>query len=199
MDSPISEAARQAVMLDELAQLAMGVAREMAQRVKLARTDADAAEAAHAFERVSRAVRMCLALEQRLVLERKRGAEQDRATASLDLDRRKKQVRAAVARSIQEEVRGAEQFGLKVQLDERLEEEVLFETFAEGPVSMHIERIRRLLGLSPLDPGPDADEAAPVPAAGKAIAFERRFPSTVPSPCREKVAAQPPGPRGGSG
>jgi hypothetical protein len=57
-------------------------------------------------------------VEQRLAHERRRGAEQDRAAAVLGLDRRKKQIRAAVGRAIQEEIGGAEQFGLKVRLDD---------------------------------------------------------------------------------
>jgi hypothetical protein len=171
------------------------------------RTDADAAEEAHAFERVSRAVRMCLALEQRLAHERRRGAEQDRAAAVLDLDHRKKQIRAAVGRAIQEEIGGAEQFGLKVRLDDRLEEEVLFDTLAEGPVEMHIERIRKLLGLASAEPGAVADAAADgrlTDSPPDTAMFPRGASiraRSIPSPCREKVAAQRPdeGPRCDSG
>jgi len=112
-------------------------------------------------------------VEQRLARERRRGAEQDRAAAVLDLDRRKKQIRAAVGRAIQEEIGGAEQFGLKVRLDDRLEEEVLFDTLAEGPVAMHIERIRKLLGLPPAEPeasqetnGPDDGGCKPLRPPG---------------------------------
>jgi len=201
MDRAISEAARHALMLDELGQLAMGVAREMAQRVTLARTDADAAEAAHAFERVSRAVRMCLALEQRLTHERRRGAEQDRAAATLDLDHRKKQIRAAVGRAIQEEIGGAEQFGLKVRLDDRLEEEVLFDTLAEGPVEMHIDRIRKILGLAPLAAGADDPADGDLTDNPPPCAIRPRGAPRIPSPCREKVAAERPdeGPRRDSG
>jgi len=140
--------ARHDRQLAELAALGMGVAQALAMQVSAAETPGEAAEAAHAFERVSRAVRMCVALEQRLVHDRRRAERDDRAAAGQDLDRRKAQVKAAVGRAIENEVKGPRGFELKMKLAERLEEEALFDAFAEGPVERHIERIRQALGLT---------------------------------------------------
>jgi hypothetical protein len=79
-----------------------------------------------------------------------------RAAPGQDLDRRKAQVKAAVGRAIEAEARGPRGFELKMKLAERLEEEALFDAFAEGPVEAHIERIRQVLGLS------DADNVTPL-------------------------------------
>lgn len=166
MESAPDITERQGRLLAELAALGMDLARDLAARAKAADTDEDAAALAHAFDRVSRSVRMCLALEQRLDHERRRAEVEARDAVRDGLEHRGKQLRAAVSRAIETETEGAEKFRLLLRLSERLEEERLFETFAEGPIEAHIARIRRDLGLPPEDPANDAepDDAPPAPA-----------------------------------
>jgi hypothetical protein len=162
----------QARLLPELAELGAAVARKMAARIDKAQDDAAAATLASAFERASRSVRMCLALMARLAADRRRLAREDAEAGRLVLEHRRKQIRTVLGRIIEQTAEPRAVPHLTQELRERLEEEKLFETFADGPVEAHIARIRKLLDLPEAEadaPKAEAPGAAiPTPAVAKA-------------------------------
>jgi len=170
---PADKTEAQDRMLGEFAELAMDLARDAARRAKEAEGPAEAAHLMLAFERLGRALRLTIALQRRLVRDRRA----DRVQAVQD---RQQQVRAALAPVLRTEAANiGEHFRLKEALDERLDTEALDEAFAEAPLEVCVARIRHLLGLPPAEPANDAEaQVAPAlpahssthpdPAAGQA-------------------------------
>ena len=130
--------------LAELADLAMDLAREMAKRAKQAAANTEAVQLVAAFERTARSVRLCKLLQERLQDARSRTRREDHDRL---LDRRAKQVKAALSLEIDEQAGLARSVRLHRQLTERLEHDRLFELLAQGPVEAHIARLRHHLGL----------------------------------------------------
>jgi hypothetical protein len=150
-------AERQSRVLAELAELGLGLARGLAARAAAAETDAAAEGLALAFHRVSRSVRLTLALEVRLERERLQGVRETRKETVHAAETRKEQVRQALGRAIPTETESDEAERLWDALEERLDEEALYDAFVEGPVEACIARIRAGLGLPPTDPANDAE------------------------------------------
>ena len=182
--------------LAELADLAMDLAREMARRAKEAASNTEAVQLVAAFERTARSVRLCKLLQERLQDARSRTRREDHERR---LQRRAKQVKAALSLEIDEQAGLAQAVRLHRQLTERLEHDRLFELLAQGPVEAHIARLRQRLGLpeptglrreasegeaasqahgapppSPLIPANAGTQAEPKPAPGE----------PVPEPCQ---------------
>ena len=162
---------RHAAVLEDLAALGLEIARDLKTRALQAKTAAEAEGLALAFHRVSRAVRLTLALEARLAREGlELGRQEDLRRAGQALARTR-QVRAVVARDIWNETDGQDARVLIRELDAVLETDALFEDFLQGPVEACIARVREDLGLPANDPGeaPQVDtppiEAALVEAA----------------------------------
>jgi hypothetical protein len=151
MNSNSEMAERQGRVLAELAELGLDLARDLKARALAAGRREDAEGLALAFHRVSRSVRLTLALESRLVRERQEAAKVRRAEVARAVQARKAQVQATLARQVYGERESDEAERLLDELDERLEEAVLYETFAEGPVEACIARIRADLGLAAND------------------------------------------------
>jgi len=154
---------RQGRVLGELAELGLAFARDLKARVEDVTSVADAEKLALAFHRVTRTVRLTLALESKLARERHEIRRLDRAEAGLATYTRKGQVRAVVSRDIWNETEGEAAEALIEALDERLKEETLFAKFLDGPVEAAIARIRADLGLPANDAGRPgaASEALP--------------------------------------
>jgi hypothetical protein len=104
----------------------------------------------------------------RLAADRRRLAREDAEAGRLVLEHRRKQIRTVLGRIIEQAAEPRAVPRLTQQLRERLEEEKLFETFADGPVEAHIARIRKLLDLPEAEadaPEADAPGATPAPKA----------------------------------
>ncbi|HEY3696959.1 hypothetical protein [Phenylobacterium sp.] len=157
MTSNPEMAERHGRVLAELAELGLTFARRLAARAEAAEGEEAAQALALAFHRVSRSVRLTLALESRLAAERRQGMREDRVLTERAVERRKDQVRAVVARAFCDERESDEAERLLDELEERLDEDALFEQFLAGPVEACISRIRAGLGLPPADPANDAE------------------------------------------
>ena len=147
-------AERHGRVLTELSELGLALARGLKARAEAASTLKEAEGLALAFHRIARTVRLTLALESRLARERVEIVRSEQAQVRLRAADRQKQVRAAIARDVWSETEGEEAEALLDELDERLETDVLFEEFVQGPVEACIARIRAELGLPANDAGP---------------------------------------------
>ncbi|WP_374569940.1 hypothetical protein [Phenylobacterium sp.] len=156
---------RQGRLLGELAELGMDFARELKGRVGEVESLEQAEGLALAFHRIARTVRLTLALESRLAREQGEVARIRRIEVERRNERRAEQVRTAVWREIWAETDGREDEAeaLLESLDALIEDEVLFERLASGPVEAAIARIRQDLGL-PANDATAADAASPSPA-----------------------------------
>lgn len=148
MTTPADITETQDRMLGELADLAMGLARDMAGKARDAETREDAERFTLCFERMARSVRLSIALQRRLDRDARRDLTAERSDAVCV---RKAQVRAAVRTAIRDES-GLAQFSkarldLESELDERLAEDALYEAFLEAPLDLAVARLRRALGL----------------------------------------------------
>jgi hypothetical protein len=160
MNSAPEMAERHGRVLTELAELGLGLARRLAARAEASQDDAAAEALALAFHRVSRSVRLTLALESRLAGERRQGLREDRVLTARAVEARKDQVRAALTRAVQAERETDDAERLLDELDERLDEDALFDRFLAGPVEACIARIRADLGLPANDPGGTGEATA---------------------------------------
>lgn len=150
-------------ILAELAALGLALARDLQARALAAKDDAGACDLALAFHRVSRSLRQTLALQSRLERDRAvalREAANDQARTTLErVQRRRRQVRAALTPLIWTEAEGEEAEALLGDLEALLMEASEDEDFIALPVEACIARIREGLDL----PAPDTadNDAAP--------------------------------------
>jgi hypothetical protein len=166
---------RHAPILAELAELGLSLARAVHEKALAAETPAELAEMTLAFHRISRSVRQTLALEAKLERDRARRdlevrAEADRGRQEA-AERRKRQVRIAVERTIWAERESYDEAERLIdELDDILTEEALSDEFLAGPVEAHIERIRQDLGLSGAPADAPAKDAAPAESGRRSSA-----------------------------
>ncbi|MEO8926586.1 MAG: hypothetical protein ABI306_05425 [Caulobacteraceae bacterium] len=176
----ILRAERQLRMLEELARIGMDLARALGRR---AEAEAEAAgeavdavpnaapqpatqrDPADAFQRISRAIRLTLALEMRTdetlralqageatAEAARREAAIRRAEAAKTRCRQavEEKVRAVVSHAITAEIEGDEALdACHEALDERLEDDESYEDLADKPLRQTVERLCADLGLSP--------------------------------------------------
>jgi hypothetical protein len=151
-------------MLGELAELGLMVAKELAVRVRESEDVGETVALAGAFQKVSRVVRMSLALDFKLDRDAAREAaeqarearaeamEAEKAEADRALahhHRHKDRVRAAVTRLIWRETEDEfESEDLLEALEARLGEEAVAEGFEDTPVEILVRRIVADMGLS---------------------------------------------------
>ena len=155
----------QLAQLRELAGIGLGLARELLRR---AETPVDpngpspppygpaipasfGEDASLAFARISRAVRLTVALQARLVEGRKAAAEARAKRRRERADARKEDVRERVAARIETQVPQRERDAFRRDLGERLEDEDLAEALPDRPVREIVAMICDGLGI---DPGP---------------------------------------------
>lgn len=146
-------AERHGRILAELAELGLGLARELQAQALAAETPAERAEAALAFQRVGRAVRQSVALEAKLERDRVRdaraAAEARAATDEARTAQRKRAARAAVENVIRREITShASVERLRDALGEALELESFKDGFLDDPAEAVIGRLCRTLGLA---------------------------------------------------
>jgi hypothetical protein len=156
--------ARAEAMLGELAELGLMVAKELAVRVRESEDVGETVSLAEAFQKVSRVVRMTLALDFKLDRDAAREAaalarearaeakEAETAEADRALARHrqhKDRVRAAVTRLIWRETEDEfESEDLVDELEARLGEEAVAKGFEDTPVETLVRRIVADMGLS---------------------------------------------------
>ena len=153
---------RDSEILRELAELGLMVARDLQARVAAAKDDATANQLARSFERVSRSVRHCLALEARLKDGFRRRAVEDREQAAearrTEAVKYRAEVREAFERMILEDPE-IEAYGsdyLLARADRRLEREMDEPRFLDLTVQQHVDRLRLAMRL---DVDQDSDAA----------------------------------------
>ena len=161
--SDVSEkVARQDRILAELSELAIGVARDLAQQVSAAETAQDAAAVASAFHRVGRAVRQTIALEMKLERDRKTLDREDGAHAAVaraeQMKQRRLRLRSTVQHMVWTEAEKDDADLLIDQLDYFLTENTLDDAFADEPFDEQVAGLRVALGLPPAPPDDAADE-----------------------------------------
>jgi hypothetical protein len=173
--------ARHGKVLEELAEIGLDLARALRRQVTEADTPADAGQVAPAFSRIARAVRLALALEDRLAEDhaaRVREAEDERAERAAEQERARIKLRhdaavnrAVVRKMVEETVEaetdegGRESEPLLAALSEKLDE--LDEAdFVQLPVDAIVMRICKDLGVT-YDPAlwDDEDEDDDDPAS----------------------------------
>ena len=217
-DACIQRAERHLRMLAELAEIGMDLARALKRRVE-AETDAEADEPppvagrdpADGFQRISRAVRLTVALETKLgealraliagelVAAETRKAE----TARRDGEAREQRHKATKNR-VSDLVNHVMAAGIEDQeeyeacyeaLEERLEEDEAYEGYADKPLRETVERLCADLGLTPdwslwTDDGCDGSWAFPPSAVRPAHSIFNQ-PRRTPF-WRERVTGKPP-------
>ncbi len=165
---------RNSGILRELAELGLSVARDLQARVAAAEDDATANQLARSFERVSRSVRHCLALEARLLDGFRRRLVEDREQVAegrrAEISQHRHRVREAMEHFAftDPEVGDTEVDYILERAGAWLEREVEAPDFLDLPVEQHIARLRRALGR---DGAAEEEEAEgdPVPETGPSL------------------------------
>ena len=162
-------AERQDRRLEELEDLAMDLARHMAARAKEAEAPEESERFCRTFERLYRAVRLSTALSRRLHREAARDASQ-RAAEAVDL--RKAQVRVRLRAEINSSGYGfSDRLEMERELDERLAEDALYQSFLALPLDQALAKHRHDLGLP---------EDRPVEGATEGVAVSSRLSGLQP-------------------
>ncbi len=207
--SPATRAAERLAMLRELAQIGMGLARDVARRAQA--PGAAAGDLGLAYGRIARAVRQTLALETRLEDGIEVRRREDRAAHELQaarlarrtLERRTKLVRRAVGQAIEAEAEDADRVEYLIdRLDERLDDRQDDEDFLDRPLGELVARICKDLGVTvDLNLWEDEDwarpeAAAPPPPSGEAgpaltLGPEPPTPAEPPRPAHPCPAGAP--------
>jgi hypothetical protein len=148
-------------ILGDLARLGLAFAEDLRARVALVTKVAEADALGLAFHRVTRSVRLALALRSKLARERHELARLDSRLAEDRAKTRRKQIRTVLINEIYADDDRSQEAAddLAERLDETLDEEALFDRFLEGPVEAGIAHIREELGLVANDAGPSPAEA----------------------------------------
>jgi hypothetical protein len=173
-------------ILGDLARLGLAFAEDLRARVALVTKVAEADALGLAFHRVTRSVRLALALRSKLARDLHELARLDSRLAEDRAKARRKQIRTVLINEIYADDDRSQEAAddLAERLDETLDEEALFDRFLEGPVEAGIAHIREELGLEFLP-----QRAARSGGGGSA---HRAEPEGVEAPCLS--ALQPPQP-----
>ena len=168
MSDDVAEMAeRHGRLLGRIAEMASSLAEALHADAMAAETPEARATSATAFHRMARSLRQTLAIEMRLLRERKALTREDAAEVQRREDvrasARKAQVRAGVVRLIWSEREKDDAEELEREVDERLGEQALLDDdFANAPIAVLVARLATELGLIPPDaPEAHLDDAAP--------------------------------------
>jgi len=145
-------AERHGRMLARYAELALSMAEDVHAAAAAAQDPDQKARLAEGFHKLGRAMRQSMALEARFVRDQAR----DRRAAQIDaaeagraaVRRRQDQVRAVVERQIYCEIEPNDASVWLADLNERLEEEALYDGFDDESLEDHIARLSADLGLT---------------------------------------------------
>jgi hypothetical protein len=138
--------------LARLLEFGLAAAEKVHDRLIATEDDALLGELSLALNRASRNVRQTIALQMRAARDRDR---QDRGETALATkaqeartSRRRAQVKAAVERIVWTEADDSEAERLLDHLDDRIDEDALYEDFTAEPVAAHIARMCAELGVT---------------------------------------------------
>ena len=150
-------------MLARLAEWGMSLAERLHDQALAAETPAEAAEAALAFQRVSRSVRQSLALEARLARDAHLREAADRAQTDQKREQRRREVYRAAVSLVWNEVDPSEDEFPDWDLAAAAAAEALSqeEGFLHRPMPELIDQIREALGVDELEAEAGSDAAAP--------------------------------------
>jgi hypothetical protein len=167
-------------VLRELTELGLEFARELKAQVHRVKSVDDADRLTLAFHRATRTARLAMALQTKLARERLQLKKLARSETAQLAKARKAQIRTVICNQVYTP-EAAQDWAdaMRERLDERLDEEALFESFLEGPVDQHIARLQSRLGL-PAAPAPATTAEAPAPAP--APDAERSEPPSAQAP-----------------
>lgn len=145
-------AERHGRMLARFAELSLSLAEDVHAAAVAAEDPEQKARLANGFHKLGRAMRQSIALEARFVRDRARDQRAAQTDAVEDaraaVRRRQDQVRAIVERRIYCEVEPCEAPVWLADLNERLEEEALYDGFDDETVEAHVARLAADLGLT---------------------------------------------------
>jgi hypothetical protein len=188
-------------MLQEMAEIGMGLLRNLQQRAE-DDSKIDAGEVALAYSRITRAVRLTIALKAKLADEGRVRKERDEAAEVKRLweceeqriDRRRDQVERLVEQAIETEASEGERDRLMSGLRERLDEDDIDAKLTDRPIGEVLARICRDLGIEP-DPSLWANEIWADEARAR-LAPSRPFesPPSESSPARIDAGGHDPPP-----
>jgi len=179
---------RHAAILAELAEIGMTIARGLRAQVLAAETPEAMAQAVAAYPRVARAVRQSLALEARLKRDARREAVEVQGQAARELAgrlrHRKALVRSYMQRAIANDTPDdGETIHMRLEdLRDRLDDDLLDESFLDRPVEDVIADLHIELGLEPPDFGPEGPEDDPADTPPPAAEGPRPDPPPEPAP-----------------
>jgi hypothetical protein len=148
-ESGKDRAERHGRMCAELAEIGMKAVRKLSDRLEAAETDAEVETRALSLHRMSRDLRLTMALEERLVHERRKGFREERVDRQKAVEHRKKQVDHAVTERLYAEREGEDAEALLEKLDELLDEHRLYDEFLDRPLEAVIVELCKALGLVP--------------------------------------------------
>jgi hypothetical protein len=149
VESDEDRAERHGRMCAELAEIGMKAVRKLSDRLEAAETDAEVETRALSLHRMSRDLRLTMALEERLVHERRKGFREERVDRQKAVEHRKKQVDHAVTERLYAEREGEDAEALLEKLDELLDEHRLYDEFLDRPLEAVIVELCKALGLVP--------------------------------------------------
>jgi hypothetical protein len=148
-------AERQGRMLQALADCNLRAVQKLTDELVAAKTDVEHERYALSLHRMSRDLRLTLALEERLVHERRKAFREEKADRLKAVEHRKKQVDHAVTGRVYAEREGEAAEALLKEFDELLDEHRLYEDFLDKPLEAVIARLCKALGLK--DPPPPGE------------------------------------------
>ena len=148
-------------LLVEMTDLAAELARDFAAEAKQAKADGDKDQAERctaAFDRMARSVRLSIALRRKLERVEAREAALRRSDA---VDLRKARLRARLRSEINASGHGfSDRLEMERELDARLAEDALYQSFLARPLDQAIAKFRSRLGLSNPPPQGEGDRVA---------------------------------------
>lgn len=149
-------------ILAELAEVGMAAVRRLSARLDAAQSDVEHERLALSLHRMSRCVRLTLALEERLVHERRSALREERADRRKAVEHRRKQVDQAITGRVYAEREGEAAEALLKEFDGLLDEHALYEAFLDRPLEAVIAELCRMLGVA-AETAANDPSAAPAP------------------------------------
>jgi hypothetical protein len=154
-------------MLKALADCSLRAVQKLTDQLETAKTDIEHERFALSLHRMSRDLRLTLALEERLVHERRKAFREDRTDRQKAVEHRKRQVDHAVTGRVYAEREGEAAEALLKEFDDLLDEHRLYEAFLDLPLEAVIAKLCTRLGLKDPPPGRSSIEGEVDRAPGR--------------------------------
>jgi hypothetical protein len=148
LESDQDRAERHGRILAELAEVGMKAVRDLSDALEEATTVVDKERLALSLHRMSRDLRLTLAMEERLVHQRRKAFREEKTDRQKAVEHRKKQVDHAVTGRVYAEREGEAAEALLKDFDDLLDEHRLYEDFLDLPLEAVIAKFCKMLGLA---------------------------------------------------